>query len=125
MGAFIIDTALIPDNYDVQHMIDTYKNIKIMPIVSTVSNTTCTISDIHASSNSTILLSDILVEANIHIANLQDKLQHQELRILIIERRLSREEAKNLEEMLHSNDEASISLAKDIIKKFEDHEYSI
>ena len=102
----LINTALIPSDYNVQDYLQQAQTQGMLPIDTTINND----------------LSNLIEEK---INYLESTIQSLNLRIYVLEGRLSRKQADNLLEMLSSEDDASKYLAEKIINKFKDNEYSI
>jgi len=107
----LINTALIPNDYNPQDYLKQIQTTGMLPINTSIYNNTPTIS-----------FSDIMEDKMNHMVC---TIQSLTLKIYVLEGRLSREEADNLLNMLSSEDEASKGLAGEIINKFKDNEYSI
>ena len=107
----LINTALIPNDYNPQDYLKQIKDTAMIPIDTTVYN------------NATISSFDEECTKRMNV--MESSIQSLALKIYVLEGRLSREEADNLLNMLSSEDEASKTLAGEIINKFKGNEYSI
>ena len=104
-----IDLNTIPQG-DIDALLDTFKNIGMIPFDSGSSNTT--VNDL------TSVLAERLNKMEYQVISLK-------LRVYVLEDRVSREEASNVLNMWSSKDPSSRYLAEEIINKFENNEYSI
>lgn len=83
------------------------------------------------STSTTLVNNDLndLIDSSNEFADKLEKLEYRvlelELKVYILEGRISREEANRLLKMWKSEDSDNRYLAEEIIKKFEDNEYSI
>jgi hypothetical protein len=107
----VIDLGSLPPNASATEVLNAFANTNMLPIDS-VSNE----------------LGD-LVDASNNFAEKLEKLEYSvvdlQLKVYILEGRISREEANRLLKMWKSEDPDNRYLAEEIINKFEDNEYSI